>query len=392
MIGWLAAGAALVGFGVYARWIEPRWLKRSRIRRWLSTGSTRHSTGTHRVRERHPLGAQSTEWLEDVVLRVNGLEPDLVAVGGDIIHTGTQNISEGLSILDGLRAPDGVWCVLGNHDYRRSAVAPARCVGRWGVRAFANSGTKPCRSAVETPRSGLRAWAISGATRATSTQPWRASRPTNRASCSAITPTDIAKSPAGVWTSCSRAIRTEGQVRLPFVGPIFTRTASSRRLAAGLTSVGGTQVYVGRGVSQGKWKVRFLSAGASGHRVARAGHDFRSARSTGQSRARDGVARGQGGVDAGGTARRTPLDLRGRRWLGDGAMNTLERPWGRLAFCYKQSHEPALVLVHGSWCDANDWNVLLPYLPAARGPAVRPARARAKRRPGRPDGVRRPCR
>jgi len=48
-------------------------------------------------------------------------------------------------------------------------------------------------------------------------------------------------------------------------------------------------------------------------------------------------------------------------------MNTLERPWGKLAYYYERSHEPTLVLVHGSWCDADDWNGLLPYLPAGQG-------------------------
>lgn len=45
----------------------------------------------------------------------------------------------------------------------------------------------------------------------------------------------------------------------------------------------------------------------------------------------------------------------------------LSRPWGRLAYYYERSHEPTLVLIHGAWCDAEDWNSTLPFLPPGHG-------------------------
>jgi len=34
-----------------------------------------------------------------------------------------------------------------------------------------------------------------------------------------------------------------------------------------------------------------------------------------------------------------------------------------MAYSYFRSHDPALVLVHGAWCDADDWNPVIPSLP-----------------------------
>lgn len=45
----------------------------------------------------------------------------------------------------------------------------------------------------------------------------------------------------------------------------------------------------------------------------------------------------------------------------------LSRPWGKLAYWYERSREPALVLIHGAWCDARDWDAMLPFLPPGRG-------------------------
>ena len=259
MTGLLAAGAALVGFSLYARWIEPRWLEISHTE--VALDGLDPAFDGYRlafVSDIHWGLAESTEWLEDVVRRVNDLKPDLVAVGGDIIHSGTQNISEGLAILDGLRAPDGVWCVLGNHDYQRygrGAGPMRRALGRTRIRELWNE-------AVPIRRGDAAFW-LAGVG-----DLWRdacdfyaalAGVPSDEPRIVLCHNPDGHREIAGQRVDLMLSGHTHGgQVRLPFVGPIFTRTVSSRRLAAGLTSAGGTQVYVGRGVSEGKWKVRFL--------------------------------------------------------------------------------------------------------------------------------------
>jgi predicted MPP superfamily phosphohydrolase len=54
--------------------------------------------------------------LERLVARINDLDPDLVAVTGDIFDFDPSVLEQGARILAGLRARYGVFAVLGNHD------------------------------------------------------------------------------------------------------------------------------------------------------------------------------------------------------------------------------------------------------------------------------------
>lgn len=56
--------------------------------------------------------ANAARW----VARVNGLEPNLVVVTGDLVTSGTEFYSDVAEVLADLRAADGVICILGNHD------------------------------------------------------------------------------------------------------------------------------------------------------------------------------------------------------------------------------------------------------------------------------------
>jgi predicted MPP superfamily phosphohydrolase len=48
--------------------------------------------------------------------RVNGLEPDLIVVTGDLVTTGTEFYADVADVLGALRGRDGVFVSLGNHD------------------------------------------------------------------------------------------------------------------------------------------------------------------------------------------------------------------------------------------------------------------------------------
>ena len=50
------------------------------------------------------------------VRRTNTLKPDLVVVTGDLVTSGTEFYTDAAEVLSGLQAPDGVICILGNHD------------------------------------------------------------------------------------------------------------------------------------------------------------------------------------------------------------------------------------------------------------------------------------
>lgn len=62
-------------------------------------------------------------WGEDksfvsaLVDSINSLQPDVIFFTGDIVNRQTRELQPFLTTLSRLKAPDGVWSVLGNHDY-----------------------------------------------------------------------------------------------------------------------------------------------------------------------------------------------------------------------------------------------------------------------------------
>src|SRR5207244_2535730 len=71
------------------------------------------------------------------------LPADLIAITGDLVH-GTAAIPACGELLAGLRAPLGVWAVLGNHDYsyphcRVDTAALRAMLDRAGVRLLDNT-------------------------------------------------------------------------------------------------------------------------------------------------------------------------------------------------------------------------------------------------------------
>lgn len=58
-----------------------------------------------------------TAHLGRMVREINALHPDLVVFTGDIVNRRSSELKPHMRTLGGLRARDGVWSVLGNHDY-----------------------------------------------------------------------------------------------------------------------------------------------------------------------------------------------------------------------------------------------------------------------------------
>ena len=55
--------------------------------------------------------------LEDIIRRVQGLNPDMVVVVGDLVDSNVEAAQSFIPVLQHLRAPLGVWAVTGNHEY-----------------------------------------------------------------------------------------------------------------------------------------------------------------------------------------------------------------------------------------------------------------------------------
>ena len=61
--------------------------------------------------------ASAPECVERIVDKVNSLSPDLIVFTGDLVNSSSEEVEEFTNILSRLHAKDGVYSVLGNHDY-----------------------------------------------------------------------------------------------------------------------------------------------------------------------------------------------------------------------------------------------------------------------------------
>jgi predicted MPP superfamily phosphohydrolase len=79
------------------------------------------------------------EFIEAIVARINSLEPDLIAITGDLVDGSVADLAAHVAPLAKLRAKDGVFFVTGNHEYYSGADAwIAHLGGALGVRVLRN--------------------------------------------------------------------------------------------------------------------------------------------------------------------------------------------------------------------------------------------------------------
>ncbi len=108
----------LPGLGVYAHFVEPVWLRMKRFDVFFP--HLPHELDGMRIVHLSDLhmGSEVPEWfLRHVVTTVQQLAPDVIVLTGDYVHSEPNDPNDLTHILQGLRAPHGVFAVLGNHDY-----------------------------------------------------------------------------------------------------------------------------------------------------------------------------------------------------------------------------------------------------------------------------------
>jgi predicted MPP superfamily phosphohydrolase len=80
------------------------------------------------------------EVVRDWVRRANRLEPDVVAVTGDLVASGTGHVAAVARALGGLRARRGVYASMGNHDYFGAGEPLVRALEASGLTVLRNAG------------------------------------------------------------------------------------------------------------------------------------------------------------------------------------------------------------------------------------------------------------
>jgi len=77
-------------------------------------------------------------FIDDIVRRTNALQPDLIAITGDLVDGSVEQLRDAVAPLANLRARHGVYFVTGNHEYFSGAEAWLNELGRLGVRVLRN--------------------------------------------------------------------------------------------------------------------------------------------------------------------------------------------------------------------------------------------------------------
>lgn len=248
----------------YAYHVEPTWLEVNRF----DLPVTSLSAGFHGLKVAHltdfHCGRQiPTGYLEDAVRRTAAEQPDVIALTGDFIDRGREHICRAAKLFRHLKAPLGVFAVLGNHDFsvhnargvrrhpdQHRAVADA--LGNEGVRVLRNEAVR-----LDRPCGGLIVAGIDDL--------WsRESDPSAAlaAQCPATPRVVLAHNPQSVeefgphrFDLVLSGHTHGGQVDWPGLGRVLLGK-KARRWAAGLYEHGGGHVYVNKGVGFG-WRFRF---------------------------------------------------------------------------------------------------------------------------------------
>lgn len=83
------------------------------------------------------LGSQIREaWLKRLIVRLDALKPDVIAIGGDLVDHDVGRVQQMVPQLRGFRARLGVWAVLGNHEFYGGATESARLLTDAGIRVL----------------------------------------------------------------------------------------------------------------------------------------------------------------------------------------------------------------------------------------------------------------
>jgi len=77
-------------------------------------------------------------FIETIVAQTNALEPDLIAITGDLVDGSVEDLAEHVAPLAQLRAKYGVFFVTGNHEYYSGAEAWCSELRRLGIRVLRN--------------------------------------------------------------------------------------------------------------------------------------------------------------------------------------------------------------------------------------------------------------
>lgn len=248
----------------YAYHVEPTWLEVNRFSLPVrGLPGPFHGVKVAHLSDFHCGQQIPVSYLEKVIERTREERPDVIALTGDFVHKGYRHVAVAARLFRHLKAPLGVFAVLGNHDFSvRNALGLRRHRGLHAAIADAlgSEGVEVLRNrSVRFERAGS-ALIVAGVDDLWS----RESDPHSALAghCPETPRVVLAHNPQSVEQFDS--LRADvvlsghthgGQVNWPGLGRVLLGK-KAKRWAAGLYPHNGGHVYVNKGVGFG-WRFRF---------------------------------------------------------------------------------------------------------------------------------------
>ncbi len=97
-----------------------------------------HGTTIVQITDVHIGPTIGRAFIEEVVRRTNALQPDIIAITGDLVDGSVERLRDAVAPLADLRARHGVFFVTGNHEYFSGVEPWLRELQRLGIRVLRN--------------------------------------------------------------------------------------------------------------------------------------------------------------------------------------------------------------------------------------------------------------
>ena len=259
---WLGRGWARL---TYAVRVEPTWLELNHLDVPVADlPAPFHDFRIVQLSDFHCSRQVTLAYLGEAVALAQAQQGDVVVLTGDFVHKGYRHVERVADVVARLRAPLGVYAVLGNHDYSvRNALGLRRyrrlhravsdaLVGR-GIRVLHNEAVTLLRGEAGLHLAGVAdLWSRAcDLERALAGQ-----RPDTPCVVLAHNPCTVERLRAGQRCDLMLSGHTHGgQINLPRLGRV-TLGPNGKRFAAGLYHHGTTHLYVHKGVGFG-FRVRY---------------------------------------------------------------------------------------------------------------------------------------
>lgn len=253
----LGAGAAVAGTAVDALLIEPGWVKVTRPTiRLPRLPAAWDGVRIAQLTDIHVGRLVSLDDAREAVDLANGLGADLIVLTGDYVSRADAITLALVEVLRNLRAPEGVFAVLGNHDYWTDRANMVRTIEQAGIEVLVNEHRSLRRGPAELCIAGVDDfWSVDPGPDLAA-----ALRDVPESACRVL----LAHNPDYVEELTGQP-RVDlvlsghthgGQVNLPFLGPPKL-PIRHRKYAAGLVAGPHCPVYVSRGIGMVEVPVRF---------------------------------------------------------------------------------------------------------------------------------------